>query len=386
MKRIKVWHLAGVINRYDFIDTIVRHIDRRRFEVGVVTFRQESNIESPRYEEVEIPHRIIPVPSYRAYGAYGRAAWQLSQILRQEQVQILHAHHYWEGVVAALAKRFCPATKILLSRHYTWDVLRLGWVKRRLLLWIEGWSYQVADRVVVPTEYMARLVRQLHRGRVRLEVIPYGFEFSAPKYERPSKERRQAVRTEQGASEGHFVVINVASHRVQKGQHVLLRAFQEFHAAVSQARLWLVGEGPDTPMLKALAEELGLIRGGDHAPCRFLGWRRGLEVRDLMAASDIMVHPTFSEAFPQVMIEALSLGLPVVITPVSGAVDYLRHRETAWFVPIDNVEALKEALLYLYLHPQERTSMAEKGRSFVLDKFSYVHVNREYERLYESLI
>lgn len=386
MERIKVWHIAGTINRYDFIDTIVRHIDRERFEVGVVTFRRESNIEPPRYEEVGIPHRVVPVPSYRAYGAYGRAAWRLSQILRQEGVQILHAHHYWESVIAALIKRFYPAIKIVLSRHYTWDILRLGFIKRKVLLWMENWSYQMADRLVVPTEYMARLVKQLHTGGVRVEVIPYGFEFSAEKYRCPSQEGRWAVRTEQGVSEEHFVVINVASHRVQKGQHVLLKAFQEFYAAVPQARLWLVGEGPDTPMLKALAEELGLLGGGAQAPCRFLGWRRGLEVRDLMAAADLMVHPTFSEAFPQVMVEGLSLGLPLVITPVSGAVDYLLHGETAWFVPIDNVEALKEALLYLYLHPHERASMAEKGRSFVREKFSYVRVNREYERLYESLI
>jgi hypothetical protein len=68
MGRIKVWHLARVINRHDFIDTVVRYLDRERFEVGVVTFLRESSIESPHYEEVGIPHRVIPVSSYRAYG------------------------------------------------------------------------------------------------------------------------------------------------------------------------------------------------------------------------------------------------------------------------------------------------------------------------------
>lgn len=386
MARIRVWHFAGTINRHDFIDTIVRYLDRERFEVGVVTFSWESNIESPQYKEVGIPHRMIPVSSYRAYGAYWRAAWRLGQMLRQEGVQILHAHHYWEGFIAALAKKLYPRVRLVLHRHYTEDVVRLPLLKRRVLLGLERWMYKQADRLVVPTDFMARLVRQLHPNVGHVEVIPYGFAFSAEKYQRPSEERRQAVRAQYGASDGHFVIINVATHRLQKGQHILLRAFQKFYGVMPQGRLWLVGEGPETPMLKALAEELGLLRGGVEAPCRFLGWRRGLEVRDLIAASDLFVHPTFSEAFPQVMVESLSLGVPLVITPVSGAVDYLRHGETAWLVPREDVAALAEALLYLYQHPDVRLAIAQRGQAFVREAFPYTQVNKKYEQLYASLV
>jgi glycosyltransferase involved in cell wall biosynthesis len=384
--RIRVWHFAGTINRHDFIDTIVRYLDRERFEVGVVTFAQESNIESPQYEEVGIPHRVIPVSSYRAYGAYWRAAWRLAQMLRQEGVEILDAHHYWEGFIAALAKKLYPRVRLVLHRHYTEDVVRLPLLKRRVLLGLERWMYKQADRLVVPTDFMARLVRQLHPKVGHVEVIPYGFAFSAEKYQRPSEERRQAVRAQHGASDGHFVIVNVATHRLQKGQHILLRAFQKFYGVMPQGRLWLVGEGPETPMLKALAEELGLLRGGLEAPCRFLGWRRGLEVRDLIAASDLFVHPTFSEAFPQVMVESLSLGVPLVITSVSGAVDYLRHGETAWLVPREDVAALAEALLYLYQHPDIRLAIAQRGQAFVRETFHYTQVNKKYEQLYASLV
>ncbi len=148
MTRIRVWHFAGTINRHDFIDTVVRYLDRERFEVGVVTFSRESNIESPQYEEVGIPHRVIPVSSYRAYGAYLKAAWWLAQMLRQEGVEILHAHHYWEGFVAALAKKLYPRVRLVLHRHYTEDVLRLPPLKRRVLLGLERWMYKQADRLV----------------------------------------------------------------------------------------------------------------------------------------------------------------------------------------------------------------------------------------------
>ncbi len=386
MERIRVRHLARTINRYDFIDTIVRYLDKERFETGMITFHRESNIESPRYEEVGIAHRVIPVSSYRAYGRYVAIAWPLARMLRQERVQLLHAHHYWEGVVAALAKKLYPSVHLILHRHYTEDVLRLPPLKRRFMLGIERWMYRQSDLIIVPTHSMGKIVKYLHQNMTNIEIIPYGFEFSAEKYQRPSEAQRRAVRVQYGASEEHFVIINVATHRHQKGQHILLQAFQKFWLVYPQARLWLVGEGPETPVLKVLAEKLGLLAGGVEAPCRFLGWRRGLEVRDLMAAADLFVHPTFSEAFPQVMVESLSLGVPLVITPVSGAADYLTHGETAWFIPVENVEALTEALCYLYQHPERRALMVEKGRSLVREKFDYALINKAYEQLYASLV
>lgn len=386
MNRIKVWHLARVVNRHDFIDTIVRYLDRARFEVGVVTFQRESNIEPPRYEEAGIPHWVIPVRSERAYGAYVVAAWRLARLLRQEGVQILHAHHYWDGVAAVLAKKLYPAIQLVLHRHYAEDILRLPPHKRNILLAMERWMYRQAKRVIVPAPQVARVVQQLHGEMSKVEAIPLGFEFSAEKYRRPSEERRRAVRSQYGASTEHFVLVNVASHWVQKGQHILLRAFERVQKVIPQMRLWLVGAGPDTPMLKALAAELGLLEGGKEAPCQFLGWRRGLDVRDLMAAADLFVHPTFSEAFSQVMVECLSLGVPLVITSVPGPADYLRHGETAWLVPREDVAALAEALLYLYQHPDLRLAIAQRGRAFVRETFDYTEVNKKYEQLYASLV
>ncbi len=386
MNRIKVWHLARVVNRHDFIDTIVRYLDRARFEVGVVTFQRESNIEPPRYEEAGIPHWVIPVRSERAYGAYVLAAWRLARLLGQEGVQILHAHHYWDGVAAVLAKKLYPAIRLVLHRHYAEDILRLPPIKRKILLAMERWMYREAKRVIVPAPQVARVVQQLHGEMPKVEAIPLGFEFSAEKYQRPSEERRRAVRSQYGASTEHFVLINVASHWVQKGQHVLLRAFERVRKVIPQMRLWLVGEGPDTPMLKALAAELRLLEGGKEAPCQFLGWRRGLEVRDLMAAADLFVHPTFSESFSQVMVESLSLGVPFLVTSVPGPADYLRHGETAWLVPREDVAALAEALLYLYQNPDLRLAIAQRGRAFVRETFDYTEVNKKYEQLYASLV
>lgn len=379
MDPIRVLHLARVINRYDWIDTIVRYLPRERFCMEVATFEAQANIQDPAYEQVGIPHHIIPVKSMRAYPAYVQAAVRLARLLRRRQIHILHTHHYWEGVVGAMAKVLYPNFVFLLHRHYTEDIVRVrnlkGWLLRRL----ESWSYTKADRLLVPTETMrAWIVASEKRHLPPIEVIPYGFEFEAPKYKPLSAEERQAVRTQAGLGAEEVVIVNVGSHRRQKGQLELVRAFSRLVNQIPEVRLWFIGAGPDTAALQEAAEPLG-------ERVKFWGWQRTSAVRALMGAADIVAHPSYSEAFPQVMVEALALERPLVITPVSGARDWLEPDIHACLVPTGDENALYEALYKLTTDPNLRAQLAQAGAHLVYTHFSYQAVNTQYEAFYTQL-
>src|SRR6266853_691967 len=102
MRRIRVLHFARVINRHDFIDTVIRHADRERFSMLACTLWARSPIADPAY------------------------------------VDILHVHHYDEALIGWLASSLRPATRLVVGRHYSDSLYRVSEpVKRRLLFALE---------------------------------------------------------------------------------------------------------------------------------------------------------------------------------------------------------------------------------------------------------
>ncbi|MCX8112161.1 MAG: glycosyltransferase family 4 protein [Bacteroidia bacterium] len=380
MKPLRVLHLARVINRYDFIDTVVRHLPRARFEIEVATFEAEANIQSPEYESINIPCHLLRVPSMRSYSAYLKAALRLVQLLRERQIDILHTHHFWEGVVGALAKKLYPKVRFILHRHYTEDVIRVGGWKTQILLRLEQFCYNQADALLVPTRTIRVCVERLHSSvrLPRIVEIPYGFEFEAPKYQPASVEERRKIREFYGVPEEMTLIANIGTHRFQKGQIELLDAFSKLQAEIPTVELWFIGEGPDTPALKEKAQPL-------REKVRFLGWQRGETIRTLLAAVDMVAHPSYSEAFPQVMVETLAMERALLITEVSGAKELLEHQKTAWLIPYPDPEIIYEGLRRLTLSPELRLQMGSAGRRKILSSLSYTQINQLYEQLYTEL-
>lgn len=381
MRALRVLHLARVINRYDFIDTIVRYLPKERFSVEVATFEPKPNIQDPQYEVLNIPHHVIPVRTMQAYPQYVSAAFRLATLLKRREISILHTHHFWEGVVGAIAKKLYPLIKFIAHRHYMEDVVRVSGWKGYVLAKLEAFTYETADAIIVSTPTVANFVRKQysHQNSLPLHEIPYGFEFEAPKYRPLSSEERAELRKRYGVREEEVIITNVGSHRLQKGQRELIQAFARLSSQLPQVRLWLVGGGPDTPFLQRLAQPLG-------DKVRFWGWQSGERIREFIGASDIIAHPTYSENFPQIMIEALSLERALVISRVSGASDILTHQKNAWLISPQNEEELYFALYQLVTAPELRRSLGQAGRR-IIDEYSlhYSKVNTQYESLYTQL-
>ncbi len=113
--------------------------------------------------------------------------------------------------------------------------------------------------------------------------------------------------------------------------------------------------------LRRLAESLGVDRR-----FRLLGRRE--DIPDLMGAADILVHPSWFEAAPRAVLEAMAAGLPVVATAVEGNRDVLG--ETGKYVPPGDLEALASELNSLAEDPAARGRLAAAGRKRSRELFS----------------
>ena len=145
-----------------------------------------------------------------------------------------------------------------------------------------------------------------------------------------------------------------------KGLPVLLRAL----AKLPEARLTLVGDGPERPQIEALIGELKL-----EPRVRLLGYQSQDEVAKLLAKSGALVLPSFAEGLPVVLMEAMAAGLPVITTQIAGVPELVRNGETGWLVAPGDEAGLHAALEAYLADPESARAMGAAGRAQVVQEF-----------------
>jgi glycosyltransferase involved in cell wall biosynthesis len=117
---------------------------------------------------------------------------------------------------------------------------------------------------------------------------------------------------------------------------------------------------------------------------KFLGWRDDALV--VMAAADVVVNASLQEPLPAVVIEALLLERPLVVTDVGGVRDVVGNSKYALLIPPRNVEALHAALSWTVHNLDKARERAREGRRFILNYMSAERVALEYFHLYRRVL
>ena len=113
----------------------------------------------------------------------------------------------------------------------------------------------------------------------------------------------------------------------------------------------------------------------------FAGWRA--DVPACMNAMDIFVQPSLSEAFSQVLIEAMGCGLPVIATDVGGANEVIENGVNGILIEPNELSAIAREVLKLHAPDDLRKTMAEAGRSSVCERFGVERMIDRHMELYE---
>lgn len=245
-----------------------------------------------------------------------------------------------------------------------------GPFRRPLMRWIIRRWYPRADLIVVVAQGVKDdLVDGFGVPASRIRVVPNPLDLS--EIRRRAKESvEDVIPDEQGKASGPLVVA-VGRLVSLKGFHDLLNAWARLPAELG-ARLALIGDGEERLRLEALAEALGVEKS-----VQFLGslenpWK-------VMARAQVFVLPSHTEGFPNVIGEALALGLPVVATRCSpGVSEYLEEGRSGVLVPPGDPAALAVALEEILLDPERRRRLAERGQKRV-EAFDLPRVLGTYE-------
>jgi teichuronic acid biosynthesis glycosyltransferase TuaC len=120
--------------------------------------------------------------------------------------------------------------------------------------------------------------------------------------------------------------------------------------------------------------------------CQFLGPRPPAEVREWLNAADCFILPTYTDAVPASVMEAFSCGIPAITTDIGGCPEIVENTVNGLMVPVRNVDKLRDAVIWMQTHPDEREKMGAHARHTVLRKFDHTQLTDKLIDVHQSLI
>jgi glycosyltransferase involved in cell wall biosynthesis len=231
---------------------------------------------------------------------------------------------------------------------------------------------RLTDLTIAVSPWEGEALARLGYPKSRIRVIPNGVDLHPP-----SPEERVGVRAQLGLREGERAVGFVGRLDLQKDPLLALDSFAHFLPKEPRSKLVVVGDGPLREKLLKRAEELGV-----GARLRLLG---AVESRSVMPALDVLLLTSAYEGFPYVVLEALSLGVPLVSAPTPGLGEWLREEGLALVPQRRDPKPLGEALLQLFSQEGLAEDLRKRGARKVED-LSMERMVEETLRVYLALI
>ena len=283
----------------------------------------------PETSVMEAAIREADVVFNQTIGPVGRAGIKIAERLGKRVVSYVHSVE-WE-----LAKRAVKRHKFFVGHFVRWHARRL---------------YNKCFLLLVPSNEVADLLSN-NGVHVKKEVVHMGVPvsfFVPPRSKFAAKEK-----------------IGIAGSRVigfcgriarEKDLPTLHTAFQKIHLKYRHTVLLIVGEGLE----QEIPPSRSVVRVG-----------RQDNVVPFLQAMDIFVLPSLTETSSLATMEAMSVGLPVVVTPVGNIREYVVHKKNGLFFARQDVDELAAHLDYLLKHPKIRKSLGKEARNTIVKNYSW---------------
>jgi len=308
---------------------------------------------------------------------FPRALWQLRWLIREQQPDVVQTWLYHADLLGGIAARLAGKRQVIWGVRCT-ELPHGRMSATQMVVTACGLVSRWVPQVIVCCAESARRVHRV-RGysRKKMIVVPNGYDligFAG------GPELRKRVRTDLGLDDDKVVIGIVGRFDPQKDYNNFVRAGSLLAAKVEHVRFLMLGRGIDAEneILKGWLAESGFAD-------RFvLTGERG-DVPDLLAALDVLcVSSSCGEAFPNVVCEAMAMGVPCVVTDVGDAAQIVS--DTGIVVAPRNAKALAEGLEKMVsIGAGGRSRLGELARRRIEERYSIEKAASQFEALYSQL-
>jgi len=297
-------------------------------------------------------------------------ASMMADVAETQKLDVLHVHYAMPFATSAfLAKQLVAPRRlpVVTTLHGT-DITVVG--QQPAFFRMTKFSIESSDRITAVSQALKEATVDSLGIHKPIEVIP---NFVDPDVFAPRKRRPSLL-----APAGARVLMHASNFRPVKNVEMVVRIFAAVHERMD-ARLVMVGDGPEKPRAEQLARTLGVAK---HV--LFLGNQEVME--ELLPLADVFLLPSSTESFGLVALEAMSAGVPVVASNVGGLPELVESGQTGFLVPPDDLAAHVRAVLKILGDAPLRRRFGAAGRKVARERFDVDRVVERYRKVYEGLV
>jgi glycosyltransferase involved in cell wall biosynthesis len=335
---------------------LAKQLARRGHEIHVIT-THDRGLPFFRKENDFYVHRIA-WPKIRFIGIF--SFWlQMLPKIRAIKPDIVHAQDFTIGVPALVIKKILKIPYVVWGRGT--DVNRSSPFFRIIIKLL----IQNADAVLALTEDMRKNLKKINNTEIC--VVPNGIDLD--EYNTPIS-----------CIKNKKIILFVGRLHPVKGVPYLIIAMKSILDKIPDSKLLLVGYGNEKEMLEALTIQLGIQKHVE-----FVGKVTPEVVKTFMQQSDVFVLPSLSEGFPNVILEAMACGLPIVASRVGGIPDIITNEINGFLVENKDSDEMADKIILLLGDDSLRRKICDINKNLV-KKYSWHNVIVEVEKIYQLSI
>jgi glycosyltransferase involved in cell wall biosynthesis len=291
----------------------------------------------------------------------------LMSIFRKERPHIVHTHTSKAGILGRWAAWLSKVPVIIHTPHG--HVFR-GYFNRWISLFyvlLERWTAFITDKIIVLTEQEKKDHLSFHIApENKFEVIHSGVDLS--KFH-PVQFDSVRFKNVLGIPDEAIIVGTVGRLTPIKGHRYLIEAAKDIVEEYPETYFLFLGDGELSSELRSLAIKLGVNEN-----IRFLGWRP--DVAEILSIFDIFVFPSLNEGMGKAVVEAMSLGKPIIASRVGGILDLIIDGVNGLLVRPADSKILSASIKTLLFDPARMEKMGKEGKRMALQYDSGIMVQK----------
>ncbi len=300
-------------------------------------------------------------------------ATKMATVARAEKLDLLHVHYAIPHSISAILaresikqKRYVP---VITTLHGT-DITLVG--ADRSYLPITRYGLQQSDGVTAVSKFLKQATIETFDFD-DVEVIP---NFICEKHymRLPDSPLRGEL-----APKGERLLVHVSNFRHVKRPNDCVEILAKVRAAGTDAKLIMVGDGPERSAVYYRAEQLGVK---EHTT--FVG--KQANIADYLGVADIFLLPSELESFGLAALEAQACEVPVIATRIGGIPEVVNEGESGFLSDVGDVEKMSVDTLRLLNDEELRRSFGERGRELAVQRYATSKIIPQYIAFYEKIV